>query len=137
MYVHVYIHNTKESLALNLEIGKTNWCSIVIADIRDSTLSLAVSHLADLAQFWSAIFMFSSESGRWQAVISSTVFAFYICGRPCFAIAQESDLNFRVCKLVRRWFPICENCEARFTIGRNHMRIVIHKVRSCCERSQE
>ena len=30
-YVHVYIHNTKESLALRLEIGKTNWHSIVIA----------------------------------------------------------------------------------------------------------
>ena len=38
----VYIHNTKESLALNLEIGKTNRHSTVIANIRDSALSLVV-----------------------------------------------------------------------------------------------
>ena len=64
MYVHVYIHNTKESLALNLEIGKINWHSTVIADIRNSALSLGVNQLADPTQFWSAIFMFCLENGR-------------------------------------------------------------------------
>ena len=29
-YVHVYKHNTKESLAMDLETGKTNWHSTVI-----------------------------------------------------------------------------------------------------------
>ena len=72
MYVHVYIHNTKESLALNLEIGKTNWHSTVIADNGDSALrlviyGLGVNHLADPTQSWSAIFMFCLENGRWQA----------------------------------------------------------------------
>ena len=74
--VHVYIHNAKESLALNLEIGKTNWHSTVIADIRDSALSSVVSQMADPTQFWSAIFMFCSENGRWQAAISSSVTVF-------------------------------------------------------------
>ena len=73
MYAHVYIHDTKESLALNLEIGKTNWHLTVIANIRDSALSLVVSQMADPTQFWSAIFMFCSENGRWQAAISSSV----------------------------------------------------------------
>ena len=71
-YVHVSIHNTKESLALNLETGKINWHSTVIADIRDSALSLVVSQMADPTQFWSAVFMFCSEKGRWQAAISSS-----------------------------------------------------------------
>ena len=35
MYVHVYIHNTKEYLALNLEVGKIYWHSTVIANNRD------------------------------------------------------------------------------------------------------
>ena len=64
MYVHVFIHNTKESLALRLEIGKTNWHSIVIANIKDLALSLVVSRMAGPNQFWSAIFMFCSENGR-------------------------------------------------------------------------
>ena len=68
-YVRMYVCTTKESLALNLEIGKTNWHSTVIADIRDSALRLVVSQMADPTQFWSAIFMFSSEKGRWQAAI--------------------------------------------------------------------
>ena len=72
LYVHVYMYSTKESLALNLEIGKTNWHSTVIADIRDSALSLVVSQMADPTQFWSAIFMFCLENGRWQAAISSS-----------------------------------------------------------------
>ena len=42
MYVHVHVCvyecNTKESLAMNLDIGKTNWHSTVIANI-DSALS--------------------------------------------------------------------------------------------------
>ena len=73
MYVHVYIHNTKESLVLNLEIGKTNWHLSVIAYIRDSALSLVVSQMTDPTQFRSAIFMFCSKNGRWQAAISSPV----------------------------------------------------------------
>ena len=47
MYIHVYIHNTKESLGLNLEIGKANWHSIVLANNRNSALSLVVSQMAD------------------------------------------------------------------------------------------
>ena len=70
--VHMYIHNTKESLALNLEIGKTNWRLTVKANIRDSALSFLVSQMADPTQFWSAIFMFCLENGRWQAVISGS-----------------------------------------------------------------
>ena len=70
MYVHEYRHNTKKSLALNLEIGKTNWH--LIADIRNSALSLVVSQIADQTQFCSAIFVFCSENGRWQAAISSS-----------------------------------------------------------------
>ena len=73
MYVHMYMHSTKESLALNLEIGKTNWHSTAMADIRDSALSLVVSQMADPTQSWSAIFMFCSENGRWPAAISSSV----------------------------------------------------------------
>ena len=69
----MYIRNTKESLALNLEIGKTNWHLTVIANNRDLTLSLVVSQMADPTQFWSAIFMFCLENGRWQAAISSSV----------------------------------------------------------------
>ena len=41
LYVHVYMYSTKESLALNLEIGKTNWHSTVIANNRDSALSFS------------------------------------------------------------------------------------------------
>ena len=73
MYVHVYINNTKESLALNLEIGKTNWHSTIIADIRDSALSLVVSQMADPTQLWSAIFLFCLENGRRQVAISSSM----------------------------------------------------------------
>ena len=47
MYAHVYIRNTKESLALNLEIGKTNWHSTVIANYGDSALSFLVSQIAE------------------------------------------------------------------------------------------
>ena len=64
MYVHVYIHNTKESLALNLEIGTTNWHSTVIANNGVSALSFLVSQMAETTQFWSAIFMICSENGR-------------------------------------------------------------------------
>ena len=71
MYVRMYTR-TKESLALNREIGTTNWQLAVIADIRDTALSFVVSQMADPAQFWSAIFMFCSENGRWQAAISSS-----------------------------------------------------------------
>ena len=73
MYVHMCIHYTKESLALNLEIGKTNWHLTVIAYIRDSALGLVVSQMADSTQFWSAIFMFCSENGGWQVAISSSL----------------------------------------------------------------
>ena len=65
MYMCTYIHNTKESLALNLEIGKTNWHSTVKADIRDSTLSLVVRQMADPTQFWSAI-LIHVLFGKWQ-----------------------------------------------------------------------
>ena len=34
---------------------------------------LVISQVADPTQFWSAIFMFCSENGRWQATISSSV----------------------------------------------------------------
>ena len=87
MYIRTYIHITKESLALNLQIGKTNWHSTVIADIRDSALNLVVSQLADPTQFWSAIFMFCLEYGRWQAVISS--FA-YVCAYLHYAYTLVS-----------------------------------------------
>ena len=71
MYICTYVHNTKDSLALNLKIGKIYWRSTVIANIRDSALNLAVSQMADPTQFWSAIFMFCSENGRWQVAIFS------------------------------------------------------------------
>ena len=71
-YVHAYMRNTKESLAMNLEIGKTNCHSTVIAFSGDSALSLVVSQMADPTQIWSAIFMFCLENGRWQAAISSS-----------------------------------------------------------------
>ena len=79
MYVRMYTR-TKESLALNREIGTTNWQSTVIADIRDIALSFVVSQMADPTQFWSAIFMFCSENGRWQAAISSSAYVHtYVC----------------------------------------------------------
>ena len=58
---------------------------IVIVNIRDSALSLVVSQMADSTQFWSAIFMFCSENGRWQAAISSseTVLQFYWHRHSC------------------------------------------------------
>ena len=39
MYMRTYRHNTKEFLALNHEIGKTNWHSTVTANNGDSDLS--------------------------------------------------------------------------------------------------
>ena len=51
MHVYVYIHNARESLALNLEIGKTNRHSTVIANNRDSALSFLVSPVADQLNF--------------------------------------------------------------------------------------
>ena len=74
MYVRMYMCTyviQMESSSLNLEIGKIDCHSTVIAYIRDSALSLVVSQIADPTQFWSAIFMFCSENGRWQAAISS------------------------------------------------------------------
>ena len=79
MYVHVYIRNTKESVSLNLDIGKTNWLSNVIAYIRDSAISLGVSHMADPTHFWSVIFMFCSKNGRWQAANSSLHVSTHSC----------------------------------------------------------
>ena len=76
--MYVYIHNTKESLALNLEIGKTNWHSTVVANNGDSALIFLVRQMADPAQFWSAIFMFCLENGRWQAAISSSVCVYLV-----------------------------------------------------------
>ena len=90
MYVCMYM---RTSLALNLEIGKTNWHSTVIANIKDSALSLVVSQMADPTQFWSAIFMFCSEKGRWQAAISSSVHTcIHMCnswGPLTFATSQH------------------------------------------------
>ena len=70
-YVHAYMHNTKESLAVNLEIGKTNCHSNVIALSGHSALNLIVSQMVGPAQLCSAVFMFHLENARWQAAISS------------------------------------------------------------------
>ena len=72
VHIHVYIQIEKESLALNLEIGKTNGHLTVIANNGHSALSCLVTQMADPTQFWSAIFMFCSENGRWQAAISGS-----------------------------------------------------------------
>ena len=58
---------------MNLEIGKTNWYLTVIANDGGLALSLVVSQMADPTQSWSAIFMFCSDNGRWQAATSSSV----------------------------------------------------------------
>ena len=84
MYVHVYVHNTKESLTLNLEIGRTNRHSTVVADIIDSALSLVVSQMADPTLFWSAIFMFvwKMADGR-QLFVALHIYMYvgtYTCG---------------------------------------------------------
>ena len=39
VYVHVYIHNTKDFLALNLEISKTNWHLTAIANNGNSAFT--------------------------------------------------------------------------------------------------
>ena len=78
----MYIHNTKESLALNLEIGKTNWHSTEIANNGDSALSLVVRPNSILVGH---IHAFCLENGRWQAAISSseTVLQFYWHRHSC------------------------------------------------------
>ena len=98
-YEHVYVYNTKKSLALNLEIGKINWHSTVIADIRDSALSLVVSQMADPTHLWSAIFMFCSENGRWQAAISSSVTLCFIR----YTVGGKSLVTFSFYKTVHRF----------------------------------
>ena len=75
----MYIHNAKESLALNLEIDKTNCHLTVIANNRESAISLVVTQMVDPTQFRSAIFMFCLENGRWRAAISSSVYVHTKC----------------------------------------------------------
>ena len=69
MYVCTCIHAySKVIFSAEPSDWQTNWYSTVIANNRNSVLSLVVSQMADPTQFWSAIFMFCLENGRWQAV---------------------------------------------------------------------
>ena len=64
----MYVHYTMESLTLNLEIGETRWHSTVTVNNGDSALSFVVSHFINPTGLRSTIFVFCSESGRWQGI---------------------------------------------------------------------
>ena len=61
---------------------------------------LVVSQIADPTQFWSAIFTFCSENGRWQAAISSSA-VLYCCNRKLQKRNTEIT-KLKVVDMVRR-----------------------------------